>query len=133
MVLADENYGKIIQQAQAWVEIKDVESSERHELLARNDMKHVFGSKNLGPVNDMRNEREIAGAEFEDAKLRIALFDDLIQNLDRSEGNSNILFMADSFQEFKIIDHNDALSREFARRGFDRTAYLSSRLYRGRS
>lgn len=102
--------------AQAWVDI-DIKGagSDRHELLARNDMKHVFGSKNLGTVNDMRNEKEIAGVEFENTKLRIALFDELIQNLDRSEGNSNILFMADSFQEFKIIDHGDALLKEFSR------------------
>ena len=91
------------------------------ERLSSPHMNVVFGSKGVPNVLDVRNASDVS--RLADLKLQasIYLFDRVTQNIDRTCGNSNILFKTGQDEGVFIIDHSNAFSLNFDKSEFQRS------------
>ena len=108
----------------AWVEAGKV-SNETREGLVVPLMNIVFGSKEVANAIDMRTCPSNPDPDELKTQAAIYLFDRIIRNSDRTEGNSNVLMQGESDKGFFIIDHSNALAEDF-----NEESFMTSHLFR---
>ena len=98
-----------------------VNSGRGCERLSSPFMRVVFGSMEVPSAVDVRDVANLDGVSDAEQMAAIYLFDKVIQNIDRTEENSNILLKFGEHQGFYIIDHSNAFTRKFDTADFSRT------------
>ena len=90
-----------------------------------NSCHFVFGSRMVGNVKDVLSSKELTDKKV-DARImsRILMFDRVIHNCDRNDGNSNLLMTSGRLPAVYIIDHNSAFDETFDRAEFMRSHIL---------
>lgn len=93
--------------------------------LVNSGCHYVFGSRIIGEVKDVLNAEELAFKKVDARTMcRILMFDRIIKNSDRNDGNSNLLMTSRRPPAVYIIDHNSAFDTNFDRDEFMRNHIL---------
>lgn len=106
--------------SEAWAHAS-ISRNEFCERLSSHDMNIVFGSRGVPMALDVRDTSDVARVVDTKMQASIYLFDGVIQNTDRTSGNSNILLQTGKDERLFIIDHSNALSLNFDKTEFRRT------------
>ena len=97
-------------QFQAWVRCQ----GERLPQLVTESNPFVFASENVADSKDVIDIDRDLRCDDPELLQRICLFDELVQNTDRTDDNTNLLSNAG----VHVIDHNNAFDPEFDREAF---------------
>lgn len=94
-------------------------------MLVNSGCHYVFGSRIVSGVKDVLNANDLRTKKVDVCTMgRILMFDRMIRNCDRTDGNSNLLMTIDRSSLIYIIDHNSAFDRSFYRDEFMRNHIL---------